>query len=255
MSLSQEDEKGLKIIASSILVVVIMFSLVAWLKYRKEYDETTLCPSNISYNSTVVIVDKSDPWKKKDSKKVEKLIRDVSSKLEKFERLTIRVLSSTSYNSSSELITVFDMCNPGSKANPLYENPRKILDKYKNTFKEPLDKLSNTLIKPGRSKDSPIFSAIYDSAKYNKGRNKHLIIISDLLENSKYFNFYKTIPTVKKVLEEYPLNDLEISKFTVMYIRRSRHGRNFLHKSERIFKNISNNIGAEYELERFISIH
>ena len=165
--MTQEDKKGYILIFISILVVIFIGYIAYDLKRSSLYDASTLCPLELPYDSTVIIIDKSDPWRKNDSLKIKKILTHTFENLSKYERLTINVIE-PSESQETEIKTYFDMCNPGNKANPLYQNSRKILKNYNTLFRKPLSRVLKSLTSSSVTKTSPILEAIQESLTYNK---------------------------------------------------------------------------------------
>ena len=116
-----------------LIIIIILFIIIGGvLFYQKNKNKViinkeTLCPINKSYDNRVVIIDKSDKWSYSDSDRIVRLINRTQKDLKLYERLTIKVIEPDS--NKTKIVTYFDLCNPGNKANPLYENPRRIIKK------------------------------------------------------------------------------------------------------------------------------
>lgn len=155
---------------------------------EKEYDPTTLCPSEGEYPVVRILIDKTDPWDKQRSVRLEKIIREIKDDLALSERMGLYVLD----ESGSEVpAPVFDMCNPGrgNQANPFYRNPRRVHQKFENQFDLPLEEMLVDILKPGTAPRSPILEAIKNFP--DGGSQDRLVIISDLMQNSDQLSFYR----------------------------------------------------------------
>jgi len=215
------------------------------LKKNSLYDPITLCPLEVPYSSTVVIIDKSDPWNRRDSSKIKRILMQTFNNLSNYEKFVIKVIEPNNIN-ETEIKTYFAMCNPGNKANPLYQNSRKILKKYKTLFQKPLNKVMKSLTSSTITKTSPILEAIQESITYNKSENVNLIIISDLLEyTEEYFNFYKHIPSSKDAIDEFSLNGTKINSMHIEYISR-KHYRDKIKKSLRFFQQMTTELHGKF---------
>ena len=92
----------------------------------------------------------------------------------------------------------FASCKPvtGDQANELYENPRMIEERYQKRFRRPLDSIVSEMLRSPAATSSPIMESLqallvdapgFVDAKYPR----HVIIVSDLLQHSPAFSFYR----------------------------------------------------------------
>ena len=83
----------------------------------------------------------------------------------------------------------------GGNANPFYENPRRLRMKFDSQFGRPLDKVLDNLRKGETYDESPIMETIQrlteDKSFSSIAENKKIIIISDMLQNTRPINHYK----------------------------------------------------------------
>lgn len=199
MNLTKEDKDGLKIFTfvSSVFLLLATCALYI-LNNADKYDSETLCPTEDSYLTVDVLVDKTDPWHKERSERLEKLMRQIKSALNVHERMTIYVLDET----GNDILTpVFDMCNPGrgDQVSPLFSNPRKVQAKFDEQFNTPLEKMLADLLKPGKALQSPILETINNFPQTS--REKKLILVSDLMENTNQISFYRNDVRVDDISE------------------------------------------------------
>lgn len=251
---NKKDRHGIALLAG-----VVIFSLVTILAYQRikhdsAYDEATLCPLHIPYDSTIVIIDKSDPWAVHDADKIVSLVMRIAGGLDTYERLQIRVIHAKEKNGQPVISTLFDMCNPGSKANPLYQNPRKIKARYDAMFKGPLQEVADFLTRPGQAKHTPLLHAIATAVSESEGQSKELIIISDLLENTHRYNFYKNAPEIEEILDTYSLKDKGIRSITIKYILRNNVAAKLESRAKQIFRKIAERINAAFDIDNFLEV-
>lgn len=251
-SLSSKDKKGILLIVISFVILLFMFFLVGWLKHKSDYDKKTFCPNNIGYDTSVVIIDKSDRWKDRDAKKLVNLILNTSAVLKQYERLQIKVIHSHESDNTALIDTFFDFCNPGSKANPLYQNPRKIINAYKQQFERPLQEVTKILTRPGYADSTPLFRAIQEAVVNSQSKKIKLTIVSDLFEFSEDYNFYKNTPDIKALVRDFNLADKGLDKIDVKYIRRKKHSVALVRKVSHIFEKIALELNASYSQETFM---
>ena len=141
---------------------------------------------------TVILIDQSDPFQKNDFGWVEEFIDAEARSLPKYGRLTVLTPNVRAPYSPRE---VFSRCSSGANANPLFENPRMVEDTWRENFRDPLNKAVAGVMRDRTAPASPLVEAMYaigDRADFQPGRPKRrVVIVSDLIHNSKAFSFYK----------------------------------------------------------------
>ena len=84
----------------------------------------------------------------------------------------------------------------GEKANELYQNPRMIEERYRKEFLEPFEAIVSTMLNSPAADRSPIMESLqallvsapgFVDASYSR----RVIIVSDLIQNSEAFSFYR----------------------------------------------------------------
>ena len=144
---------------------------------------------------TVILIDQSDPFAPNDFGWVEAFVDQEARDLPKYGRLTIMTPNVKDPFAPRE---VFSRCSTGSAdhANPFLENPRMIEDNWRASFREPLNGAVMSVLKDKAAPASPLAEAIhtiFDRADFSaKSKKRRVVIISDLIQNSKNFNFYRT---------------------------------------------------------------
>lgn len=99
---------------------------------------------------------------------------------------------------ASERDADFARCKPatGEKANELYQNPRLIEERYRKEFLEPFGAIVSTMLDSPAADRSPIMESLqallvsapgFVDASYLR----RVIIVSDLIQNSEAFSFYR----------------------------------------------------------------
>ena len=90
---------------------------------------------------------------------------------------------------------LFSRCSTGADANPIFENPRMVEDTWQSSFRQPLGGVIDTVLKDKIAPASPLaeaLHAIFDRADFKTDvANRRVVVVSDLIQNSKQFNFYK----------------------------------------------------------------
>ncbi|MEL6473282.1 MAG: hypothetical protein AAFQ21_04300 [Pseudomonadota bacterium] len=144
---------------------------------------------------TVLLIDQSDPFNPNDFGWVEEFVDAEARLLPKYGRLTVLT---PNVERPYDPVEVFSACSPGSAAdaNPILENPRMIEATWRTTFFEPLQGRVAALLEETRQEASPLSEAIYsvaDRADFKRGAdNRRFVIVSDLMQHSDGFSFYKT---------------------------------------------------------------
>jgi hypothetical protein len=167
--MTRKDKNGVLIIFGVSVVFLLLFALTYRLKASADnFDSMTLCPNNGDYPVVKLLIDKTDPWEKRDRQRLANIIRRIKDRLAEHERLSIFVLDETGTYSPSP---VFDMCSPGrgDQANSLYENPRLIQSKFEEKFAAPLDNIGLR----------------------GSERNVRLVVVSDMMQNTEALSLYR----------------------------------------------------------------
>lgn len=221
---STEDIKGILMLLLAIAIIVLVGYYYTTLTKQNAYNPETLCPYHKPYHQTVILLDKSDIWQETYVQKIENLIQKYAKQTEELQRFTIKVIESNEKNQTT-VQTYFDACNPGKKANPLYQNPRRILEKYQKMFETPLQTLLQTLSSARIAKSSPLLQTIKETLHQSEAHSVTLVLLSDLWEYSSKFNFYQAIPSIKKVQKEYHFPKDKLKHLTLAQIDRSKRKR------------------------------
>ncbi len=217
--MSKKDKQGVRILLFVSCVILGLFGLrYALLASADNIDSETLC--RIGQNDPVlkVLIDKTDPWNMHGQQRLAKLIKNLKSRLAQHERLSLYILDETGTYSPSP---VFDMCNPGrgDQANELYENPRRIQQKFEEQFSAPLDLVLESLLLPGTASKSPILETIKGLRENDKER---LIVVSDIMQNSTLASFYSKSPASVSEADEAGICRMEnpYQSIQVYYVNR-----------------------------------
>jgi hypothetical protein len=218
--MKKADKQGYIIMVIVGSIFILLGALAGYANIKKtEYDPMTLCPFGGDYSVVRILIDKTDPWDKPKSNRLEKIIREIKDNLTLSERMAISVLD----ESGSEVPTpVFDMCNPGrgDQANPLYQNPHRMHQKFEEQFDLPLEEMLADILKPGTAPRSPILEAIMNFP--DDGNDDRLVIVSDLMQNTKRLSFYRDDLTSIQEDDEYKthMQAIQYRSITVYYIDR-----------------------------------
>lgn len=244
-----EDTKGLLMLLIALILVSVIGYLYITLSHKNAYNEKTLCPYNIPYQQTVLLIDKSDIWDTTQIHKIENLIQKYAQQTEKLQRFTVKVIEANEQNKTT-LHTYFDACNPGKEANPLYQNPRRILKQYQKHFQAPLQNLLKTLSSPRIANTSPILDTLHKTLKTSEATKIKLVLLSDLWEYSSIFNFYQEIPSIKVVKKAYPFAKERLKMLELIQIHREKR-KSRTPKLIAFYKALSQDLGADFSHQSF----
>jgi hypothetical protein len=185
---------------------------------RPKFDPRTLCPLSGIAAATLVIVDKTDPVSVGQLHGVLDAIDGERKLLEQGAKMVILVLEQDGGGAVSAR-PILSLCNPGSEANPLYQNPGRVLTQYNESFLAPLEKALRSIARQGSAPISPIAHAIRQALAdkdLSAVRRGKLILISDLLEHTAQGSAYNgtfTAGTLEKILT--PEASALLRKFSV----------------------------------------
>ena len=181
-------------IAGMVAGVFGLFALIAF-NMPPETDVQTACRiDGQDAAHTILLIDQSDPFSKNDFGWVEKFVDEEARSLPKYGRLTVVTPSVRDPYAPAQ---VFSRCSTGSAeaANPILENPRMIEDNWRSAFREPLGHAIKTVLEEDTAPSSPLAEALYaifDRADFQSGvDHRRVVIVSDLMQNSKSFSMYK----------------------------------------------------------------
>ena len=159
-------------------------------------DAVSLCPVSGPQGITVVLVDTSDDLPEIAQRQVLGILDDQITGLPPYYKLDIRVLDVPGGRSRS----LFAKCNPGD-GNGLSEwtsNPRLARMRWIESFRTPALEAVKHSVVTAQATSSPIMGALQDiavdefSSSAAQQVPKNLIIVSDMLENTRDYNQYQT---------------------------------------------------------------
>lgn len=177
-----------------LISVIGLFSVAAF-NAAPALDPATECRADRKDPAhTVLLIDQSDPFSENDLAWVDELIEAEARALPRFGRLSVVLPNSAQ---PFEPMTLYAHCSPGSidDANPILQNPRMIDDTWREHFYAPLSETVSETLKTTSQPSSPLFEALYavgDRADFQDNReNRRLVIVSDLMQHSDSFSFYR----------------------------------------------------------------
>lgn len=179
-----------------VLVIVALVAGVVFVELDKpEGTDENLCPAKSGpVAGLAVLLDLTDPLKK--------------VQLERLRGILDRRIADAIPNTLIAVGTVrvdagargadFALCKPasGEHASTIYENPPMIAERYRQKFQNPFSDILDRMLRSPTANSSPIMESLqallvgapgFVDAKYSR----HVIIVSDLLQHSTAFSFYR----------------------------------------------------------------
>lgn len=198
----QRDGETKKAIRNIALVLALV-GLVAFFYFRsvlaqRPLDEETACPSDVE-GVTVVLVDVTDPMNTPQRQDFRNQLDRLLDEVKRYEKLVIVKVDPVG---DSLLAPVITRCNPGSAADvtDVDGNPKKLEKQHQELFVEPMKKAFESLVVASGADRSPVMESVQSVSlsEFQKtgveGKDRRLIVASDLLQNTDAISFYKGLP-------------------------------------------------------------
>ena len=227
-----EDTKGYIIFALVAVLLIAFIGIYFFVQSRHVYlTQDTLCPVDGPYGHTAFLIDRTDTYSKIQIAQIKKNLEQIQLNLPKYSELSIYDIKD---NPDDSLSPVFKMCNPGKGSDignweQLASNQDQIKKRYEDAFASKLEKTMDNMLLPNIEDTSPIFQMIkvvsVKAFPMNKTKHgNHLVIISDMLQNSDSHSHYSSKPNIKSFEKndfyKEVYTDLNKAKVTVLYVWR-----------------------------------
>jgi hypothetical protein len=142
-----------------------------------------------------MLLDTSDPLPKATRDEVTKRLTDIADDLPEYALLEVRILDPAFAAGR----VVFSLCNPGDGRglNEFTGNPSLAKRRWRERFREPLDRALDRGLQPQRSETSPILATLQGIAidrftgKAADQVPKALVTVSDMIEHGKDYSQYR----------------------------------------------------------------
>ncbi len=165
----------------------------------KSANKFTLCPANGPLGHVVVLVDNTDPYSFIQREAFSQALGAVGDEVVP-EGYLLSVFS-LGENFEKNAKPLFERCNPGTSEgkSEMTANLQRIDHRFQKSFKEPIQKLEESLLSDASAKYSPVFEMI-QLASINGFRTQNiqgprkLIIFSDMLPNTAEFSMFRGVP-------------------------------------------------------------
>lgn len=217
-----------------IIGVLAVFAFLAYFRYglqKKQlvYDKQSLCPvATHSPKYVALVFDKSDTYNKVQQQFLRRFFAEFKSGLTPGTRISLYAIDD---QKNKEIKPDFVVCAPrtGKGANAFYENPKRIQQKWREQFEQPLDQMIAGFMQAGKADFSPImeiFQHVSLSAfpLGNKQVEKQIIIISDMLQHTPEWSHYRgqmDFAALQKTNYYQRINThLQNAEVNILYVRR-----------------------------------
>lgn len=201
--MASDKKRDCIIIVVSIVILLSIFAVNFYFSYQEKPSPETGCIGNPT-NKTVILIDHSESVP--DQTKIAVIARVkkfIDSNVQTNELVSIYLISS---DAVQHLIPAFSYCKP-AKGNRLIQNVTKINENNFNSFQKPIDDALQKNI--GGSNYTPLAQAIIDISLSEEFRLPDssvfpkLVIFSDLMENTKYFDLYRSHPSTQSAIKSF----------------------------------------------------
>jgi len=163
---------------------------------EKPLNAESFCPAAGPRGHYVLLVDKTDPLNFTQKQAFAVILQEfIEKKVPQGYLLSVFALGEDITETAAPLV---ELCNPGDGSNQteLTGNPEKARAKYRQRFSEPLLSLSESLVAARSANASPIFEmlqlvGINAFRKHGVQGERRLVLMSDMLHNTKAFSMYK----------------------------------------------------------------
>ena len=190
------------LVASMALLVVIAVTagtLWWWTHQKPPLDASTMCPSPGPLGHQVVLIDTTDPLNDAQKAALDLILTRLAEKETPPGYLvSVFVLGEHFKTDAKPLI---ELCNPGTEQghSELSENLSQIRRRYRDRFLQPLFAQTEQMLRNQSAKESPILEmlqmvSLNSIARHDVDGPRRLIVLSDLLQNSKPLSMYREIP-------------------------------------------------------------
>lgn len=213
-----------------VAIVVVTLRIIAG-EHRVALDPKTKCPVGRSPAAfEIVLVDATEGFNDSQQLFLQKYFSTLDAEIPDHAKVAVYVLDGT--EGFGPPAPTFEMCKPpsGKDASAWTQNPERLRREWSTSFHDPLGKaLESSLAKPG-SNESPIMALIQKAVltSFPLGRDgapRRLVLISDLLENTKSYSHYGATPPTFETFRKQPIAphlriDLSGVDVEVLYVTR-----------------------------------
>lgn len=203
-SKSARNRQRMNLLLGSVSLLVVMGlasgALWWWSQKKSGIDPATLCPISGPLGHNILLIDKTDPFNLPQKASFDLIVNDlVNKQTPPGYLLSIYILGDDFKTQTKPLV---ELCNPGDAKghSEFTENTKQLTRQYKERFLKPVAEQTTQLLSINSAQESPILEMIQmvnlnSIQRHNVDGPKQLIVLSDLLQNSKLLSMYKSVPT------------------------------------------------------------
>lgn len=156
-------------------------------------DQRSLCPRNGPSAVHAVLIDRSDPLSPLQAAQVRQRLDSIVVSAQAGERIDLYVADTDGRAAPAPAMS---LCSPGSEGNPIYQNVRRVRERYDAAFRRPIEETIDALLGSSRADSSPIMESIKtvcvgSFGSLPAGIPVRLTIVSDMLQNSSVMNHFR----------------------------------------------------------------
>jgi hypothetical protein len=181
-----------------ILIALGALGAIGFLSFRLSSEPgltAELCPADGPVEHLAILLDTTDPLTLTHLQRTRQI---VESKIDAALVGTRVSFSTVNPDSDIRQSAFFSICKPpsGDDASRLTENPRMVQEKYEKEFLDPVDDALDDLLTIPEAPSSPIMEGLQEFASRipeftTTDRPRELVIMSDLMQHSDAFSFYR----------------------------------------------------------------
>ena len=202
-SKSARNRQRMNLLLGSVSLLVVMGLASGafwwWSQKKSGIDPVTLCPLSGPLGHNILLIDKTDPFNLPQKASFDLIVNDlVNKQTPPGYLLSIYILGDDFKTQTKPLV---ELCNPGDAKghSELTENTKQLTRQYKERFLKPVAEQTTQLLSINSAQESPILEMIQmvnlnSIQRHNVDGPKQLIVLSDLLQNSKPLSMYREIP-------------------------------------------------------------
>lgn len=166
---------------------------------QRDLNPETLCPAEPA-SITVLLVDLTDPLNVPQGQDFNNQLAHLRNSIPRYGKLVVAKVDATSTKLISPVIV---RCNPGTAAsvNEGTGNPAEVQRQHDEKFVAPLDEAFRVIAQASGADQSPIFESVQSIALTEllapgaKDAKRKIVLVSDLLQNTRDITFYSDLPT------------------------------------------------------------
>ncbi len=235
LSVQRQNQVGIILLCiSGFLLISLLVAYWTSAAHRQKLDKASGCPQSGPHSITAILLDLTDPVSPVQKEALIKYLDDLTSTIPQYGELALFTIKPT----SNELLhPVLEVCNPGrgSDVNMLTGNPALVEKRWQKNFYNKFNDALSRLLTSEPDATSPILECIQQIAVQlylgNKVQKipKELIIISDMIQNTKGLSQYRRIESFQTFrTSSYYLKvrpQLSGVKVKIFYLRRTTASR------------------------------